>query len=142
MSNNEASPARDFVVGMLARPPFHQWLQPRLAALDPDNDTLSIVLGYRAELSRSPDQRDYHGGIIASLIDMTGHACLAAKLRRRVPTIDMRIDYLRTAVDSSLTAVGRVLRAGRSIGLCDVQVFDDANRLVAVGRCVYSTREG
>jgi uncharacterized protein (TIGR00369 family) len=137
----ESQSAEAFIRTMLQRPPLHQWLLPQLLALDIEAGTATIGLPYRPELSRSPDQADYHGGIIATLIDMAGHACLAAKLRRRVPTIDMRIDFLRTAVNTGLRAEARILRAGRTIGLCDVEIRDDASRLISVGRCVYSTRE-
>lgn len=142
MPRKEASSeAETFIRAMLARPPLHQWLLPEVLAIDVEGGTLTIALPYRPELSRSPDQADYHGGIIATLIDMTGHACLAAKLGRRVPTIDLRVDFLRTAVDTELKATARILRAGRTIGLCEVEIHDDSKRLIAVGRCVYSTRE-
>jgi uncharacterized protein (TIGR00369 family) len=132
----------DFIAALLARPPLHHWLLPTIAALDTQKGTITITLPYRDEFSRSPDQRDYHGGIIATLIDIAGHACLAAKLRRRVPTIDMRVDYLRAAVDTDLTAEATIIRAGRTIGVCDVTVQDDKGQAVAAGRCVFSTREG
>jgi uncharacterized protein (TIGR00369 family) len=131
----------DFIAALLARPPLHQWLSPKIAALDTQKGTIVITLPYRDEFSRSPDQRDYHGGIIATLIDIAGHACLAAKLRRRVPTIDMRVDYLRAAVDTDLTAEGTIIRAGRTTGVCDVKVHDDKRQTVAIGRCVFSTHE-
>jgi len=132
--------ADSFIRAMLKRPPFHQWLKPKLLALDVAAGKLTVLLPYRTELSRSPDQADYHGGIIATLIDLAGHACLAAKLGRRVPTIDMRVDFLRTAVDTDLKAAAKIVRAGRTIGLCEVEILDERGRLIAVGRCVYSTR--
>lgn len=130
-----------FARHILARPPFHQWLDIRLIAFDGEEGTLTILLPYRSELSRSPDQRDFHGGIIATLIDLAGHACLAVKVGRRVPTIDMRVDFLRPAVDTDLKAVARILRVGRTVGICDVQVLDGTERVIAVGRCVYSTHK-
>jgi uncharacterized protein (TIGR00369 family) len=141
VTGDSQAAAEDFATALLARPPLHHWLSPKIAALDVEQGTITIALPYRAELSRTPDQRDYHGGIIATLIDIAGHACLAAKLGRRVPTIDMRVDYLRGAVDTDLVAHARIVRAGRTIGVCDVEVQDDAGRAIAVGRCVFSTRE-
>jgi uncharacterized protein (TIGR00369 family) len=130
-----------FVTALLARPPFHHWLLPKITASNVRQGTITINLPYRAEFARSPDQNDYHGGIIATLIDLTGRACLAAKLGQRVPTIDMRVDYLRGAVDTDPTANARILRTGSSVGLVDVDVRDNAERAVATGRCVFSTRE-
>ncbi len=131
----------DLIDALLARPPFHQWLRPRVVARIPANDELTIAIDHRAELARSPDAPDYHGGIIAALVDVVGHTCLAAKLGRRIPTIDMRVDYLRAAANTGLRARGRVLRAGTTIGVCDIEIRDDENRLIAVGRCTFSTRE-
>jgi uncharacterized protein (TIGR00369 family) len=142
MDNEDPKPSPEaFAREILARPPLHQWLDIRLEAFDAENGTLTVYLPHRPELSRSPDQRDYHGGIIATLVDLAGHACVAAKVGRRVPTIDMRIDYLRPAVDTDLRAVARILRVGRTVGTCDVQVLDGAVRIIATGRCVYSTHK-
>ncbi len=142
MAEGRAAAVSDNVIEtLLARPPFHHWLRPRLLSRDPYKDMLTIAIEYRPELARSADVRDFHGGIVAALVDIAGHACLAAKLGRPIPTIDLRVDYLRAAKNSNLRAVGRVLRAGRSVGVCDVQVLDDQDRLIAVGRCTFSTSE-
>jgi uncharacterized protein (TIGR00369 family) len=140
MAEARAGEGEEFIDTLLARPPFHRWLRPRVVARDPANDSLTVAIDHRPELARSPDAADYHGGIIAALVDIAGHACLAAKLGRRIPTIDMRVDYLRAAANTGLRATGRVLRAGSTVGACDVEVRDDENRLIAVGRCTFSTR--
>ena len=57
-----------------------------------------------------------------------------------VPTINLRIDYLRPAVGSVLTGTARVRRAGRTVALVDVDVYDEQRVLVAVGRGTYSGR--
>ena len=59
-----------------------------------------------------------------------------------VPTINMRVDYLRPAVGESVTAVARVRRIGKSTAVVDVDVFDVSNKLVAVGRCTYAPQAG
>lgn len=141
MSEQGGGAGDDLIDAILARPPFHQWLRPRVLARDAANDSLTIAIAHRPELARSPDVPDYHGGIIAALVDIAGHACLAAKLGRRIPTIDMRVDYLRVAANTGLRATGRVLRAGATVGVCDVEVRDDEDRLIAVGRCTFSTRD-
>jgi acyl-coenzyme A thioesterase PaaI-like protein len=42
-------------------------------------------------------------------------------------------------MDTDLVAIGRTLRAGKTIGAVDVEVKDNAGRIVAVGRGTYST---
>ncbi len=59
-----------------------------------------------------------------------------------VPTINLRIDYLRPAVGDALTGTARVRRAGRTVALVDVDVYDEQQNLVAVGRGTYSGQRG
>jgi uncharacterized protein (TIGR00369 family) len=56
-----------------------------------------------------------------------------------LPTINFRVDYLRPAVNTALTIMARVRRAGRSVGIVDVDVMDSAQNVVAIGRATYST---
>ena len=101
--------------------------------------TVDIRLPWRREFERAADTKQWHGGPIAALIDIAGDFALVAMLGRGIPTIDLRIDYLRPAIDTDLLATGRTLRAGRSVGVVDVEVRDREDRLVAVGRGTYST---
>jgi len=55
--------------------------------------------------------------------------------------MDVRVDYLRWTVDPDLTANARVLRAGPSVGMVDLDVRDSADRAIATGRRVFGTRE-
>ncbi len=59
-----------------------------------------------------------------------------------VPTINFRTDYLRPAVNTGLRAVARVRRAGRTVGVVDVDVYDDRDKLVAVGRGTFGSQAG
>ena len=80
--------------------------------------------------------------MIASLIDIAGDFALIAVLGYGVPTINFRVDYLRPAVKTDLHAHARVRRAGRTIGVVDIDVLDDGGRLIALGRGCYGTLAG
>jgi uncharacterized protein (TIGR00369 family) len=123
----------------MERPPYHAVLRPQPVAVDAESGTVTIRLPYRDEFRRAPDAPGYHGGVIAALIDLAGHAAVAVTVGRMVPTIDLRIDFLRAPAGGDLTARGKVLRAGRSIARADVEILDDTNNVVAVGRGTYST---
>ena len=123
----------------MERPPFHAILRPQAVAADASAGTVEIRLPYRDEFRRAPDEAGYHGGVIATLIDLAGHAAVAVKVGRMVPTVDLRIDYLRAPAGGDLIARGRVLRAGRSIARADVEIVDSTDTVVAVGRGTYST---
>jgi acyl-coenzyme A thioesterase PaaI-like protein len=68
----------------MARPPFHRVLAPQA---DPATGVVIIRLPYQPHLSRAPDEASYHGGVIATLIDLAGHAAVAVRIGRMAPTI-------------------------------------------------------
>jgi len=123
----------------MERPPFHRVLQPQPLDADPDTGTVAIGLAYRDELARAPGEKSFHGGVIASLIDLAGHAAVAVKIGRMAPTIDLRIDYLRRSSGEDLIARARLLKAGRTVGRVDIEVADSQGRLIAIGRGSFST---
>jgi uncharacterized protein (TIGR00369 family) len=120
--------------------PFHQWLKPEVSAVADDDNEVVIRLPLRKEFNRDEEGSGVHGGVISALIDIAGHAAIAARTRHGTPTIDMRVDYLRMAVGQELLAKAENLKFGRTLGVVDISVFDDEQRLVATGRCIYLTR--
>ena len=81
-------------------------------------------------------------GVLGSeiaLIDIAGDYAIASKLGRGVPTIDLRVDYLRPARRGDLRALARAVKVGRTVGVADVELRDANDAVVAVGRCAYST---
>jgi uncharacterized protein (TIGR00369 family) len=127
----------EFVRDNIAQTPFHQWLLPRLMSVDEKAGSVTIHVTIRPELCRVAGRPEVHGGIIAALIDITGHAGIAAKLKHSVATIDLRVDYLRLAGGTELRAVGTIVKVGRTIGIVDIRMTDDQDRLVAIGRTAY-----
>lgn len=122
-------------------PPFHDFLRPQAVDVDAKG-TVTVRLQFRPEFRRGRESPFYHGGIVASLADITAHAAIAVQVKRMVPTIDLRIDYLRAAPEGDLTAIGRVLIVGRSIGRADVEIVGTSGKVLAVARGAFSTREG
>ena len=86
-----------------------------------------------------PKVRYTHGGILAALIDLAGDYAIAARLGRGVPTIDMRIDYHRTALPGPLVARATIIKIGSTVATAEAQVFDEGGKLVASGRGAYLT---
>ena len=120
-------------------PPFHHVLRPLAIAADAENGTVTIQLEFRDKLARAKGDKAFHGGVIASLIDLAGHAAVAVKIGRMAPTIDLRIDYMRPAEGDAITAHAKVLKAGRSVARVDIEILDTQNRIVALGRGTFST---
>jgi uncharacterized protein (TIGR00369 family) len=120
-------------------PPFHHVLQPEPIDADPESGTVTIKLSFRNELARAKGDNTFHGGVIASLIDLAGHAAVAVKIGRMAPTIDLRIDYMRPAEGDALIAHAKLLKTGRTVARVDIDVRDTKKRTVALGRGTFST---
>ena len=126
----------------LQSPPFHQLFDLTCVRLDRDAGELELLMRYTPSVERSAGTRQYHGGAIASLIDIAGDYGLWAVLGFGVPTINIRIDYLRPASATDLKAIARIRRVGRTVGVVDIDVLDDQGRLIAIGRGIYGTKAG
>jgi uncharacterized protein (TIGR00369 family) len=120
-------------------PPFHHVLRPEPLDADPDKGTVTIRLAFREELARAKGDKAFHGGVIASLIDLAGHAAVAVSIGRMAPTIDLRIDYMRPAEGDAVIAHAKLLKAGRSVARVDIDIRDTQDRSVALGRGTFST---
>jgi uncharacterized protein (TIGR00369 family) len=127
---------------LLANSPFQKLLGLRLEAFDVAAQSVTIRSVFGPNVERATGTGQYHGGVIASLIDIAGDFALIAALGHGVPTINFRVDYLRPAAHSDLLAQARVRRAGRTIGVVDIDVIDVDGRLIALGRGCYSTLPG
>lgn len=130
-------------------PPFHGWLGLTLVEASPGHAVVRVP--YKDELIGNPLIPAIHGGITAALIDLAGGAVTFAALGIPTPTIDMRVDFLRPALsEMDLVAVARAVNIGSTIAYVDVEVRQvpagaawpqTESRLVATGRCVYSTKD-
>ena len=56
-----------------------------------------------------------------------------------MPTINFRVDYVRPAIQTNIRAVAKVRRNGKTVGVADVDLFNDKGVLLAIGRASYAT---
>lgn len=133
----EKAPSVEDVQARISRGPFHQWLGIKVVSVG--DGEIALTATWRPEWVVNPDGGYTHGGILATLIDLTADWALFSSTGRGVPTIDMRVDYHRAAMQGDLTAKGKVVRAGRQYSVSEAQVFDAKGQLLASGRGLYST---
>lgn len=124
----------------MTRPPFNRWLAPVSVSVDPDEQCIVIELPFRPEFSHSAGEQVFHGGIIAALADIAGHAAVAVFHGKPTPTITLQIDFIAPAIGAGLTASARLRKLGRSLARADVDMMIGA-RLVAIARGTFSTME-
>lgn len=124
---------------IFAASPFIHWLNLRIDTIDYEAQTLRVSVPMRPEFERKANSGQWHGGPLASVIDTVGDFALGMLLGQGLPTINFRVDYLRPAIDTDLQVIARVRRAGRSVGVADVDVLNQNGQLVAIGRASYAT---
>lgn len=120
-------------------------------------DTLTITdikvrIDMREELIGNFTRGMLHGGVISSVLDLTGGIIASVELvkhlenaepdevaRRvaRVGTIDLRVDYLRAGRGIYFTASGTVLRKGNKVAVIRTELCNDQNLLIAAGTGTY-----
>jgi uncharacterized protein (TIGR00369 family) len=124
----------------LDEPPYQKFLGIRAVALDVEAGTVTLRLPFKRELCRSATRPEVHGGVTAALIDIAGDYALAISIGDGVPTVDLRVDFLRMATETDLVATATVVKHGRTLGVVNVEVKDDQGRLIAIGRGTYFTK--
>jgi uncharacterized protein (TIGR00369 family) len=117
--------------------PFHRLIGLELVRAE--DGEVELRLGWREEFRRADGSDWYHGGIISALIDIAGDFAIASKLGRWVPTIDLRVDYLRPAREGALVALAHAVKVGKTVGVADVELRNGEGTVVAVGRAAYAT---
>lgn len=80
-----------------------------------------------------------HGGVTASLIDTAAAFVIMTMLspEQTTATIDLTVHYLRPLVTGQATAHARIMRGGQRIIIAAVDVFDEADILVATALTTY-----
>ena len=142
MSDKPVSLTAKQIQDRLAQSTFIDFMGLEVLFADPVTETVSMRLAMRPEFERGRGTGQWHGGPIAAVIDTVGDYALIMLIGRALPTINFRVDYLRPAVDTALTATATVRRNGRTVGVVDVDVTNEAGVLVAIGRAAYATAGG
>jgi uncharacterized protein (TIGR00369 family) len=142
---SESTPQKLDVAGVQAifdASPFISFLGLKVIALDHDKGELEVRMPLRPELERRLGTKQFHGGPLASFIDTVGDFAIGMQVGGGVPTMNLRIDYLRPAIGDSVVGIARVRRAGKTSAVIDIDVMDEQGRLLAVGRGTYASQRG
>jgi uncharacterized protein (TIGR00369 family) len=135
---------------IFSRIPFNQVLGLEIRTLDYDRPQVAFQMS--DELIGNYVRGTLHGGVISTVIDVTGGLTAFLSLQRSanddsvdeklhqfelLGTIDLRVDFLRPGRGTEFVATGHNLRTGRRIAVSRVEVADETGELIAVGTGAY-----
>lgn len=101
--------------------------------LDIDSDAGTIAVAFAATKQFTNPVGNIQGGFLAAMLDDTLGPALVATLPADcfAPTLDLHVQFLRSARPGRLVGHGRVRSAGRSVAFLAGELMDDTGAVVA-----------
>jgi uncharacterized protein (TIGR00369 family) len=137
-TGERTSTGAEVIAEFLKHSPFVLHLGMRLESIEPDRARLSMP--YREELATIGEV--VHGGALSALVDTaamaaawSAHEVEGGQLRGT--TVGLSVDFVAAAQGREVTADARVIRRGKSLCFCDVDVTDADGSLVAKAIVTY-----
>lgn len=122
--------------------PFNNYLGLRVRSLE--RGRCSLLVPRRPELVGDARRGALHGGVISMLVDTCGGFAVwtMGQPSDRIATIDLRVDYLKPAMEGDLVAESEVRLHGNRVGNAVTVIYcsTDPGTIVAEGRSVYNIR--
>jgi uncharacterized protein (TIGR00369 family) len=119
--------------------PFNKFIGLELTALE--DGFAKAIIKFKQELIGDVRINAIHGGVISASMDAVGGMAAVTTLNSiedKIVTVDMRVDYIRSARNTDLIIESRIVRSGNKIITTNMQVFAANDlTLVAEGRGVY-----
>lgn len=119
--------------------PFNKYIGLQLTELKVGFAKATIQ--FKQELIGDVRINAVHGGVISASMDAVGGMAAVTTLNSiedKIVTVDMRVDYIRSARNTDLIIEANIVRSGNKIITTNMQVFAaNEHILVAEGRGVY-----
>ncbi len=138
--NDKSEPERldkAAIEAIFQRSPFISSLNLEVVSLDYDTMEITVRMPQAPSMERRPGTKQFHGGPLAAFIDIVGDFAIGMMVGGGVPTMNLRIDYLKPAVGDAVVGRAIVRRRGRAAAVVDIDVTNEDGALVAVGRGTY-----
>lgn len=132
------------------RMPFDRLLGIKIDSLSMSE--VRVRIDMRDELIGNFIRGVLHGGVISSILDLTGGLIASVELLKsietkgideigkrlaRVGTVDLRVDYLRGGKGKHFIASGSALRKGNKVAVVRTELVNDRGSLIAAGTGTY-----
>jgi uncharacterized protein (TIGR00369 family) len=150
INDDELRAAIDFFF-KTAGPQFSEFLGFEFDTTDFNTGVLKFDMQDR--LIGNPYYRILHGGIISSILDITGGFTVYLNVLQeirddsfekqverlsKIGTIDLRIDYIRPGKGKSFSSKGYILRMGKRVTVTRMELHNEEDLLIAVGTGTYA----
>ena len=119
--------------------PFHKTLGLQL--VDVSEGFAKVLIKFNPSLVGDPRIQAMHGGVLSSAMDAAGGLAgmtTLTSMEDKISTIDMRIDYLRSARGCDIWVEGQITRNGNRIVATYMKAYKEDGTVVAEGRGVYN----
>jgi uncharacterized protein (TIGR00369 family) len=126
--------------GEIAPPPVAALIGFALVAVESG----SAVVELEATERHANPMGTLHGGVFCDIADAAMGMAWASTLDagETFTTLELKINFIRPVWTGKLTATGRVVQGGRTIGLVECDVVDEKRRLVARASSTVMTLRG
>ena len=134
-----SKPYSDMIKEMYPMVPFQKLLGVEI--VETKDDYAKVLIPFRQELAGGGNA--YHGGVISSLIDLTGALSVwmghdTEKKGVKASTVTLNVQFLSAALGQDIIAEGHCNKRGKELNFCDIDVFTaDTNKLIAKGSIIY-----
>jgi uncharacterized protein (TIGR00369 family) len=128
------------VRGEAPPPPIAQLIGFTLTDAEPGR----AVIEFEATPRHANPMGTLHGGVLCDIADAAMGIAYAATLDEgeTFTTLELKMNFLKPVRSGKLVATGRVVKAGRTVGLVECDVVDDKDRLVARASSTCMTLRG
>ena len=117
--------------------PFISSLDLEVLGMDYEAQEITVRMPQSETTIRRAGTKQFHGGPLAAFIDIVGDFAIGMLVGGGVPTMNLRIDYLKPAVGDAVIGTARVRRQGRTACVIDIDIVNEEGALVAIGRGTY-----
>jgi uncharacterized protein (TIGR00369 family) len=117
------------VSGEISPPPIATLLGFRLTSVGYGEAVIEFEAGAR----HANPMGTLHGGVLCDIADAAMGMAYASTLAEgeTFTTLELKINFLKPVWTAKLQAIGRVVKAGKMIGLLKCDITDEGNNLVA-----------
>ncbi len=130
--------------------PFHRILGLNVESIT--YDEVKVVFHMKDDLLGHYARGMVHGGVISSVIDVTGGLAAFMGFQKRMPaettearferfgrvsTVDLHVDFLRPGRGIWFGASASTLRTGNKVAVARIELNNDRGELIAVGSGSY-----